>query len=508
MTRVVAAIDQGTTSTRCMLFDPQGRPVALVQREHPHIDEKPGWVAHDAQVIWRNTRALIHAAIAQAGLAPSDVVALGIANQRETAVIWDRATGRPLAPAITWQDTRTQPIVDRLEADGHRAHIQAVTGLAPSAYFAGPRLTWLLDSIPGARERAARGEVAFGTMETWLIWNLSGGVDGGVHVTDVTNASRTMLMDLTTLTWDASMLALLDIPRQTLPQIRSNCEVYAHCAGDLAPVPIAGAIGDQQAALLGQMCLDAGDAKCTYGTGAFLLVNVGTERPRPSERVVPTVAYQLGPGPATYAIEGSMATAGSLVQWLRDELGLINTAPQIETLARTVDDNGGCYIVPAFSGLFSPRWDPTARGTIVGLTSYIRKGHLARAALEATAWQTFEVVQAIEADVGLRLDRLRVDGGMTSNHLLMQTVADVVNVDVERPLVAETVCLGAAYVAGLTVGLWSDARALRGQRRVAAVWRPDMEQALRLREREQWMRAVEHSLGWAATTAPDIAPRK
>jgi glycerol kinase len=502
MSTVIAAIDQGTTSSRCMLFDRQGRTLSLAQREHHQTFPQPGWVQHDADEIWRHVRRLVPEALAQAAVGVRDVAALGIANQRETTVVWDRTTGRSLGPAITWQDTRTSEIVSELVARGEDERIVSVTGLPPHTYFAGPRLRWLLDHRPGLRERAAAGDVLFGTMESWLIWNLTGGVDGGVHVTDVTNASRTMMMDLTTFTWSETMLDLLDVPRAMLPEIRPNAEVYGTCVGDLEGVPIAGAIGDQQAALFGQTCFSPGDAKCTYGTGAFLLVNTGPERPRPERTVLPTVAYALGDDAPVYAVEGSIAMTGSLVQWLRDSLEIIATAPQVETLARSVDDNGGCYIVPAFSGLFAPRWDPDARGTIVGLTSYIRKGHLARAALEATAWQTWEVVEAIRHDLGLDLETLRVDGGMTSNHLLMQYIADVLDVPVERPLVAETVCLGAAYVAGLTVGYWADLNTLSHHRHRAAVWRPSMDPAVRAYESSQWNRAVEHALGWMTPPAP------
>jgi glycerol kinase len=498
---VVAAIDQGTTSSRCMLFDRQGRTLSLAQREHHQTFPQPGWVQHDADEIWRHVRRLVPEALAQARVGVRDVAALGIANQRETTVVWDRTTGRSLGPAITWQDTRTSDIVAGLVARGEEERIVSITGLPPHTYFAGPRLRWLLDHRPGLRERATSGDVLFGTMESWLIWNLTGGVDDGVHITDVTNASRTMMMDLSTFTWSDTMLDLLDVPPAMLPQIRPNAEVYGTCVGELAGVPIAGAIGDQQAALFGQTCFSPGDAKCTYGTGAFLLVNTGRERPRPERTVLPTVAYALGDDSPTYAVEGSIAMAGSLVQWLRDSLEIIETAPQVETLARSVDDNGGCYIVPAFSGLFAPRWDPDARGTIVGLTSYIRKGHIARAALEATAWQTWEVVEAIRHDVGLDLDSLRVDGGMTSNHLLMQHIADVLDVPVERPLVSETVCLGAAYVAGLTVGYWADLNTLSHHRHRAAVWRPAMDPGVRAHESSQWNRAVEHALGWVSHPA-------
>ncbi|MDO9380716.1 MAG: glycerol kinase GlpK [Nocardioidaceae bacterium] len=494
---LIAAIDQGTTSTRCMLFDRQGQTVSLAQREHRQEFPRPGWVQHDADEIWRNVQRVVPAALAQAGAAPTDVVALGIANQRETTVVWDPRTGRSLAPAITWQDTRSDEIVETLVADGHETLVREVTGLRPTTYFAGPRLRWLLDHVRGLREKADAGELLFGTIDSWLTWNLTGGPDGGIHVTDVTNASRTMLMDLDTLQWDDRLLAAMDLPRAVLPEIRPSAEVYGTCASLLPGVPLAAALGDQQAALFGQTCFTAGEAKCTYGTGAFLLVNAGTKRPPSTPSLLTTVGYVLGDDAPVYAVEGSIAMAGSLVQWFRDSLGMIPTAPQIETLARSVDDNGGCYIVPAFSGLYAPRWKQDARGVIVGLTSYVGRGHLARAVLEATGWQTYEVVEAIRAEAGIELAALRVDGGMTSNHLLMQFVSDVLDVGVDRPLVSETVCLGAAYAAGLTVGYWSDLAALQRNWHRAASWQPSMDPALRRREAARWDRAVEHALGWA-----------
>ena len=493
---VVAAIDQGTTSTRCMLFDHQGQTVSLAQREHAQMFPQPGWVQHDADEIWRHVRKVVPEALAQAGIEPRQVAALGIANQRETTVVWDPHTGRSLGPAITWQDTRTSDIVDGLVDDGHSEMIRTISGLRPATYFAGPRLRWLLDNVRGLRDRAEAGDVLFGTIESWLIWNLTGGPDGGIHVTDVTNASRTMLMDIATLQWDEELIAMLDVPAAVLPQIRSNAEIYGTCSTLLPGVRIAGALGDQQAALFGQTCFSPGDAKCTYGTGAFLLMNTGQQMPTSPHGLLTTVGYVLGDQPAVYALEGSIAMTGSLVQWFRDSLEMIPSAPQIETLARSVDDNGGCYIVPAFSGLFAPRWRQEARGVIVGLTSYVNKGHLARAVLEATGWQTWEVVQAINADSGFQLRSLRVDGGMTSNHLLMQFVADVLDVPIERPLVSETVCLGAAYAAGLTVGYWSDLSSLRRNWHRAASWQPAMDPGVRDREADSWNRAVERTLDW------------
>ncbi|MEO5744070.1 MAG: glycerol kinase GlpK, partial [Terracoccus sp.] len=472
---VVAAIDQGTTSTRCMLFDRLGQTVALAQLEHRQVHPAPGWVEHDAAEVWRNVTRVVPMALRQAGVDVSDIVALGIANQRETSVVWDPVSGRVLAPAITWQDTRTSDIVAALAAAGHHAQIEAISGLVPRTYFAGPRLRWQLDHVTGLRERACAGELFFGTMESWLIWNLTGGPHGGVHVTDVTNASRTMMMDIETRQWSPRLLELLDVPASMLPRIVSNAERYGTCMSLLPGVEVTAAIGDQQAALVGQTCFEVGQAKCTYGTGAFLLSNTGPARVLSARGLISTVAYQLGDEQPSYALEGSIAVAGSLVQWLRDSLGLIDSAPQVETLAATVPDNGGCYVVPAFSGLYAPRWRDDARGIIVGLTSYISKGHLARAVLEATAWQTVEVVEALRGDTGMDLDRFVVDGGMTSNQLLMQHVADLLDLRVERPLVSESVCLGAAYLAGLTVGYWSSLEAVRGNWHRAGSWWPRMD---------------------------------
>ena len=498
--RVVAAIDQGTTSTRCLLFTHSGRMVAVAQREHRQHYPRPGLAEHDALEIWRNVTRVVPAALRRAGLTAANVAALGIANQRETTVIWNRHTGVPLARAITWQDTRTDEIVGRLVAEDPDRRYAGISGLGPNTYFAGPRLQWLLDNVPGARDGAQRGDVLFGTMETWLIWRLTGGPDGGRHVTDVTNASRTMLMDLRTLRWSDELLAALRVPRAMLPEIRSNAEVYGHCTGVLDGVPVAGALGDQQAALVGQTCFAPGEAKCTYGTGAFLLKNTGSRIAGSTDGMIPTVGYLFGDTPV-YALEGSIAVTGSLVQWFRDALGMIGTAPQIETLAMTVPDNGGCYVVPAFSGLYAPRWHPDARGVIVGLTSYIHRGHLARAVLEAIGWQTREVLDAMNRDPDLPVTRLKVDGGMTANHLLMQFVADVTGVPVERPLGSEAVSLGAAYAAGLAVGYWPDLEVLRRNWRRAAAWEPAMDERLRRREQENWGRAVDRSYGWARRDA-------
>jgi glycerol kinase len=487
--RVIAAIDQGTGSTRCLLFNHAGRMLGVGQREHRQMHSRPGYAEHDASEIWRNVRWVVPEALRAAGLTPDDIVAVGIANQRETTVVWDRHTGRPLARAITWQDTRTAGDVADL-ADA-AAEITAVSGLPMASYFAAPRLRWLLDHVPGLRAAAVAGDALFGTMESWLIWNLT-----GKHITDVTNASRTMLMDLSTLCWSDKLLEIFDIPRVMLPEIRGNAEVYGTCTAVLPGVPVAGALGDQQAALVGQACFAPGETKCTYGTGAFLLTNTGSVRPSSTHGLIPTVGYRFGDA-TVYALEGAIAVTGSLVQWLRDSLGMIATAAQIETLASTVPDNGGCYIVPAFSGLYSPHWHPDARGVLVGLTSFIGSGHVARAVLEATGWQTREVVEAMNADSGVPVRRLKVDGGMTANNLLMQFVADVLDVTVERPLGSEAVSLGAAYAAGLAVGYWPDLEVLRANWHRAAVWEPAMEPAVRDRERENWGRAVDRSYGWA-----------
>ncbi|MHA6781071.1 glycerol kinase GlpK [Pseudonocardia saturnea] len=493
--RVVAAIDQGTTSTRCLLFNRSGRMLAVAQREHRQHYPAPGLVEHDAEEIWRNVTRVVPAALRNAGLGPEDLVGLGIANQRETTVVWNRHTGVPISRAITWQDTRTDGIVTRLVEDGHAGLITELCGLAPATYFAGPRLRWILDHVPGAREGAEAGDLLFGTMESWLIWKLT-----GRHVTDVTNASRTMLMDLRTCEWSDALIDVLAVPRRMLPEIRSNAEVYGVCTSVLPGVPVSGALGDQQAALVGQACFAPGEVKCTYGTGAFLLMNTGPRIATSSHGLIPTVGYLFGGSPV-YALEGAIAMTGSLVQWFRDSLGMIGTAAQIETLAETVPDNGGCYIVPAFSGLYSPRWHPDARGVMVGLTSYINRGHLARAVLEATGWQTREVVDAMNLDSGVPVTRLKVDGGMTANHLLMQFVADVLDVPVERPLGSEAVSLGAAYAAGLAVGHWSDLEVLRSNWHRAAAWDPAMDADLRASEHENWGRAVNRSYGWVQTPA-------
>ena len=477
--RYVAAIDQGTTSSRCIVFDADGGIVRVAQREHRQIFPRPGWVEHDAEEIWANVRAVVDEAVDG-----YDIAALGITNQRETTVVWDRETGRPVHHAIVWQDTRTGAILRSL-AD-REDEFRQVTGLPLATYFAGPKLRWLLDR--GLRERAERGELLFGTVDSWLIWKLT-----GRHVTDVTNASRTLLMDLRTLDWSPPLLDALGIPAAMLPEIRPSSEVYGHTDGG---VPVASALGDQQAALFGQTCFQPGEGKCTYGTGSFLLVNTGATPVFSRHGLLTTVGYQVGGAAPAYALEGAIAVTGALVQWLRDNLGVIGSADEIEALAASVDDNGGCYVVPAFSGLFAPHWRSDARGVIVGLTGYVTKAHLARAALEASAWQTRDVVDAMDADTDVALRRLRVDGGMTANGLLMQFLADVLDVPVVRPRVAETTCLGAAYAAGLAVGFWPSLDALRAQWKVDAEWKPDMDPARRAAELARWRKAVDRTLDW------------
>ncbi|MGW0996923.1 glycerol kinase GlpK [Streptomyces sp. NPDC002523] len=497
--RYVMSIDQGTNSTRCILFDHRGRLVTVAQREHQQHFPKPGWVEHDAVEIWNNIQRVVPEALSAGGIGADQVAAIGLANQRETTVLWDRHTGAPVGRAIVWQDTRTASLVEDLGRSPGAEFFVDRCGLAPSTYFSALRVRWLFDNVKGLEERAKNGDVLFGTMESWLIWNLTGGTDGGLHLTDPTNASRTMLMNIRTLDWDDELLACFGVPRPMLPEIRSSAEIYGDARSLVPGVRISAALGDQQAALFGQTCFSPGEAKCTYGTGSFLLLNTGSDLVRSRHGLLTTVAYRIGDQRPVYALEGSIAVTGSLVQWFRDRLGLINSAPEIETLARTVEDNGGCYIVPAFSGLFAPRWRSDARGVIVGLTSYITKGHLARAVLEATGWQTREVVDAMNADSSVPLRQLKVDGGMTANNLLMQFVADVLDVPVVRPMVAETVSLGAAYAAGLAAGYWSDLEVLRRNWHRAAQWLPDMDPRQRDAEYEDWRQAVERSLGWVRT---------
>jgi glycerol kinase len=495
----VAAIDQGTTSTRCILFDHSGSIVASDQMEHRQGLPRAGWVEHDGAQIWNNTREVVAGALAKANVTASSIAAVGITNQRETAIVWDRRTGEPVHPAIVWQDTRTQKICDDLAALGGGAdRYKDAVGLPLATYFSGPKVRWILDQVDGAREAAVRGDLLFGNMDTWLLWNMTGGVDGGLHVTDVTNASRTMLMDLGTLSWSEDIAAEMGIPVSMLPQIRSSSEQYGRGrkGGFLTDVPIAGDLGDQQAATFGQVCFEVGTGKNTYGTGNFLLLNTGTGRVRSENGLLTTVCYRIGDADPVYALEGSIAVTGSLVQWLRDNLGLIGSAPEIEPLARSVDDNGGAYFVPAFSGLFAPYWRSDARGALVGLTRYVNRGHIARAALEATAFQTREVVDAMRADSGVELTELKVDGGMVVNELLMQFQADVLDVPVVRPKVAETTALGAAYAAGLAVGYWSGEDDLRKNWAEGGRWTPAMDGDHRERQYRQWKKAVTRTFDW------------
>src|SRR5215203_5750618 len=456
MAKYVGALDQGTTSTRFMIFDHAGGVVAIHQKEHEQIFPKPGWVEHDPMEIWSRTQEVIKGALAKANIAASDLAAVGITNQRETAVVWDRTTGKPVYNAIVWQDTRTDVYVNEFGKDGGQDRFRAKVGLPLATYFSGPKVKWVLDNVDGAQAKADAGDLVFGNIDTWCLWNLTGGTNGGVHVTDVTNASRTMLMNLETLDWDDEILGIMGIPKSMLPAIKASSEVYGNAVGDLQGIPIAGILGDQQAALFGQTCFSAGEAKNTYGTGCFMLLNTGTEAVQSKNGLLTTLGYKIGDQPAVYALEGSIAITGALVQWLRDDLGMITSSAEVEALAKTVDDNGGVYFVPAFSGLFAPHWRDDARGVIVGLTGYATKAHIARAALEATAWQSKEVVDAANAVADVPFDELRVDGGMTVNELLMQFQADVLGVPVIRPKVTETTALGAAYAAGLAVGYWKD----------------------------------------------------
>jgi glycerol kinase len=488
----VAAIDQGTASSRCMVFDHSARIVAVAQKEHEQLFPRPGWVEHDPEELWRNVGEVVQDALDDASLQPSDLVALGIGNQRESTIVWERESGAPVHNAINWQDTRTDHLIRELAGDAGQDRFRERCGLPLATYFSGPKLRWLLDTVPGLRERAEAGEVLFGTMDSWLIWKLT-----GRHLTDVTNASRTMLMGLETLDWDDELLDAMGVPRAMLPEIRPSSEVYGEARdGPLAGVPVASALGDQQAALFGQTCFSSGEAKCTYGTGSFLLFNTGERPVQSANGLLTTVCARIGDETPTYALEGSIAVTGALVQWFRDNITLIGSAPEIETLARTVDDNGGCYFVPAFSGLFAPHWRSDARGVIAGLTGYITKGHLARAVLEATAWQTREVVEAMNSDARMPLRTLRVDGGMTANNLLMQFLADVLEARVVRPIVAETVSLGAAYAAGLAVGFWPDTDALRANWHKAAEWLPQMDGAERERGYRKWRKAVTRAMDW------------
>ncbi|MEE1610138.1 glycerol kinase GlpK [Microvirga sp. CF3016] len=497
MAQYVGAIDQGTTSSRFIVFDKAGAIVSVGQKEHEQIYPRPGHVEHDPLEIWRNTQEVIEQALAKKGLKPKDLAAIGITNQRETTLIWDRRTGKPLYNALVWQDTRVDSIVEDFAQDGGYDRLRGKTGLPLASYFSGLKLRWLLDNVPGARDKAAAGDVLFGNIDTWLVWNLTGGVNGGCHITDVTNASRTQLMDLRSLDWDDEILRLFNIPKACLPQIRSSSEVYGEATDGLAGVPIAGILGDQQAALVGQACFQQGEAKNTYGTGCFMLMNTG-ETPYPSKcGLLTTVGYRFGQGKTVYALEGSIAIAGALVQWLRDNLGIIEKSTDIERLARGVEDNGGVTIVPAFSGLYAPHWNSHARGLIGGLTRFANKGHIARAALEATAFQTREVLDAMAKDTGIAVKELRTDGGMVVNELLMQFQADILNVPVVRPKVIETTALGAAYAAGLATGFWSGTDELVRNWAVDKRWSPAMDASRRERLNAVWDKAIARSLDWA-----------
>lgn len=493
----IVAIDQGTTSTRFIIFNLKGKIIASDQKEHQQIYPQPGWVEHDALEIWQNTQEVISNTLKKSGIHPKEIAAVGITNQRETAVIWEKSTGKPVHPVIVWQDTRTDKICTQLAQDGGQDRFRAKTGLPLATYFSGPKVKWVLDNFPEIRKRAEKGEILFGNIDTWLIWNLTGGPDNGLHVTDVTNASRTLCMNLETLDWDPEILQIMGIPRVMLPQIRSSSQIYGQInKGQLTGVPIAGILGDQQAALFGQTCFDVGEAKNTYGTGCFMLLNTGTKIVQSENGLLTTVGYKIGTAPAIYALEGSIAITGALVQWLRDNLNIIQSSTEVESLAKTVDDSGGIYFVPAFSGLFAPYWRSDARGVIVGLTRYINKGHLARAVLEATAYQTREVLDAMNKDSGVDLKALKVDGGMVFNNTLMQFQADILGVPVIRPTCSETTALGAAYAAGLAVGVWEQIDDLRANWGMDAIWQPQMKVEQREKIYAGWKKAVTRTFDW------------
>jgi glycerol kinase len=495
MSKYVAAIDQGTTSTRCMIFDRSSQVIAVEQLEHRQIFPRAGWVEHDPMEIWQRVQEVLAGALAKVKLTAQDLIALGITNQRETTIVWDKHTGKPYYNALVWQDTRTDAIVARLTADGGADRFRAQTGLPISTYFSATKLVWLLENVDGLRAAAKKGDALFGTIDTWVAWNLTG---GKAHVTDVTNAGRTLLMNLHTLDWDDDLLKVMDIPRQMLPQIHPSSVSTPYGVATLSggDVPLTGILGDQHAALVGQTCFAPGEAKNTYGTGNFMLINTGTA-PVPSQSgLLTTLGYQFGDQPAVYALEGSIAVTGSLVQWLRDNLGILQNTADIEALAQTVEDNGNIYFVPAFSGLFAPYWRMDARGAIVGMTRFINKGHIARAALEATAYQTREVLDAMRKDSGVRLKTLKVDGGMTRNGLLMQFQADMLGVPVVRPVVSETTALGAAYAAGLATGYWANEDDLRKNWRADQTWTPQMDKTQRAKLYRGWKRAVKRTLGW------------
>jgi glycerol kinase len=500
MAEYAAALDQGTTSSRCMIFDHGGQVAAVEQLEHEQIYPQAGWVEHDPNEIWQRCRQVMDAALEKVGGNADDIAALGVTNQRETTVVWDRNTGEPVFNAIVWQDTRTDKICEELSKDGGQDRFRLKNGLPIATYFSGPKIRWILENVDGARERADAGDLIFGNTDTWCIWNLTGGTDGGLHLTDPSNASRTMLMNLATLDWDDELLDTIGVPRAMLPQIQPSSADYGEVKeGAFAGVEVAGDLGDQQAATFGQTCFSVGEAKNTYGTGNFLLLNTGTEAVQSKSGLITTVGYKIGDEPAIYCLEGSIAVTGSLIQWLRDNLKLIKAAPEVEELAQTVDDNGGVYIVPAFSGLFAPYWKSNARGVMAGLTRFVTAGHIARASLEATAYQSREVVEAMDADSGVTLESLKVDGGMVANDLLMQFQADLLGVPVIRPQVAETTALGAAYAAGLATGFWEDQESLRQNWQEDKRWEPQMDAAKRDEYYKYWKKAVTRTFDWFDT---------
>jgi glycerol kinase len=497
----IGALDQGTTSTRFIVFDRRGRIVACAQKEHEQIYPRPGWVEHSPEEIWLRTQEVIADGMRQSGLRPADLAAVGITNQRETTVVWNRKTGEPVYPAIVWQDMRVDEAVAEFSREGGKDRFRKTTGLPLATYFSGLKIRWILDNVPDVRKLAEAGEVVFGNVDSYLLWKLTGGPRGGIHVTDITNASRTQLLNLKTLTWDPEMLRAFGIPAAMLPEIRSSSETYGEAQIEsVKGVPIAGILGDQQAALFGQACFQPGEAKNTYGTGCFLLMNTGSDLVQSGNGLITTVAYKVGKSPAVYALEGSVAVTGALVQWLRDNLGIIRGSSEIEDLARSVADNAGVYFVPAFSGLFAPYWNAAARGAIVGLTRYVNKGHIARAVLEATAFQTRDVLEAMERDSKRRIDVLRVDGGMVGDELLMQFQADILNRRVVRPAVTETTALGAAYAAGLATGFFKDVDELRANWAVDRAWTPGMSEERREEYYRLWKKAVTRSCDWVDET--------
>ena len=496
MKKYVMAIDQGTTSTRAMIFDHSGSVIGSKQQEHEQHYPKPGWVEHDPLEIWSAAQFVVQGVLHDLTITPRDVAAIGITNQRETTLVWNRKSGKPYYPAIVWQDTRTDKICNQLAKQGGQDRFRETTGLPLATYFSGPKIKWMLENVEGLRKDAEAGEAVFGTIDSWLIWNLTGGPKGGLHITDVTNASRTLLMNLKTLEWDEEMLSVLDIPREMLPEIHSSSSLYGRAKGEMAGVPVAGILGDQQAALFGQACYEPGEAKNTYGTGCFMLMNTGQELTPSESGLLTTVGYQIGDQDVVYALEGSIAITGALVQWLRDNLRMIDTAAEIEELAEKVEDTGGIYFVPAFSGLFAPYWRSDARGVIVGLTRYINRSHIARAVLEATAYQVREVLDAMEKDSGVKLQTLKVDGGMVVNELLMQFQADILDVPVIRPVVSETTSLGSAYAAGLAVGFWEDLDELRKNWDKDKQWNPKMDAETRAGYYAGWKKAVKRTFNW------------